>query len=347
MHEKAYEQRVNGTSATAKSGALINDEIRTGNAVAIYVLDKISLSQMIDITPGVRAEIYSFEREILREASLDVSKTATNSIRELIPGIGMNFRPKSTFNLFAGIHRGYAPPRIKDAIDFSLTNPVLDLKAEKSWNTEVGLRTQVYQGFYAELTYFHMNFDNQIIPSSQSVGGSGFGVTNAGRTLHKGVEASVNINSREMFGSSWLFLFDVNATYTKATYNSDRLVSNGNEDINVRGNRLPYAPQFTTSSSFTIETNFGTGLRLTNTLIGNQYTDEVNTKSPTNNGRIGEMPSYTILDATLYHHLSAIDASFKLCVKNLLDERYITTRRPEGIRVGLPRFITVGFEIKL
>jgi Fe(3+) dicitrate transport protein len=346
LYERAYEQRINGSSATAQSGALVSDEIRTGNAIALYFLDKISLNSKLDVSPGLRAEFYDYEREILREASADTYKIAENRVGELIPGIGMNYRPTTRLNLFTGIHRGYAPPRIKDAIDFSLENPVLDLEAETSWNFELGLRTQLMTGLFAELTWFHMDFDNQIIPSSQSIGGAGFGVTNAGKTLHQGIETMMNFNSREMFGSSWLFMMDINGTYTKATYNEDRFIPNGNETTNVNGNRLPFAPQLTVSSALTVEATFGTGLRLTYTRVGNQFTDELNTIIPSNNGRIGEMPGYTVLDATLYHRIPKINAQFNLSVKNLTDERYISTRRPEGIRVGLPRFITAGFEIK-
>ncbi|MCU0397862.1 MAG: TonB-dependent receptor [Cyclobacteriaceae bacterium] len=347
LYERAYEQRINGSTATAKSGALVSDEIRTGSAIALYFLDKISLSSKWDVSPGLRAEFYKYQREILREASTDVNEVAENSVRELIPGIGLNFRPNTKLNFFTGIHRGYAPPRVKDAIDFSLENPVLELEAETSWNMELGLRSQLMRGLYAELTWFHMDFDNQIIPSSQSIGGSGFGVTNAGRTLHRGVEAAVNMNSNELLGTGWLIALDINGTYTQAEYNADRLVNNGDEEVNVNGNRLPYAPELTLSTALNVESSFGTGLRFTYTYVGNQFTDELNTVVPSNNGRIGQMPHYNVLDATLYHRIPRINAQLNLSVKNLTDERYISTRRPEGIRVGLPRFITAGFEIKL
>ena len=36
---------------------------------------------------------------------------------------------------------------------------------------------------------------------------------------------------------------------------------------------------------------------------------------------------------------------FNVAVKNLTNQRYITTRRPEGIRVSLPRMLTAGFEV--
>jgi Fe(3+) dicitrate transport protein len=346
LYERAYEQRINGTNDQAKSGDLISDEIRTGNALSLFALNKFSISQKLDITPGVRVEFYSYEREILREANIDTNRVADNQIREVIPGFGVNYRPASKLNFFTGIHRGYAPPRIKDAIDFSAVNPVLELEAEKSWNLEVGLRSQPIKGMFLEVTWFYMDFENQIIPSSQSIGGPGFGVTNAGRTLHKGFETSFTLDSREFLTSNWKIQFDLSATTIKAIYNSDRLVSSGNDQVNVRGNRLPYAPEFTLSCGFSIEAPFGTGLRLTDNYIGNQFTDELNTVNASFNGRIGKIGSRNVLDATLYHIISSMNATINISIKNVTDERYIATRRPEGIRVGLPRYITAGFAIK-
>jgi Fe(3+) dicitrate transport protein len=346
LYERAYEQRINGNNPLAKSGAMVSDEIRTGKAWAFFLLDKIRLSKKWDFAPGLRGEFYSYERQILREANQDVNLIAENNISEIIPGVGLNYRPLTSLNFFGGIHRGYAPPRIKDAIDFSLANPVWQLDAERSWNTELGLRTQLHKGLFAEFTFFHMDFANQIIPSSQSIGGSGFGLTNAGRTLHQGVESSINFNSRELLTSLWLFQLDINTTYVKAVYNSDRLIATGSEQLNVKGNQLPYAPKFTSSTALSIESPFNTGLRLTYTHVGSQFADELNTVLPSNNGRIGKIDAYNLIDATLYHKIPSIRASVNLSAKNITDERYIATRRPEGIRVGLPRFITAGFEIK-
>ena len=346
MFERAYEQRINGSTADAKSGAMVSDEIRTGKALALYFIDKIQVLPKLEITPGFRAEFYNYEREILREANVDTFRIAENSISELIPGVGMNYRPNTRVNIFTGIHRGYAPPRVKDAINFSAENPVLDLKAESSWNFELGLRSQIYRGIYAELAYFYMNFENQIIPSSQSIGGVGFGVTNAGKTLHSGLEAAIYMNSSELLDTDWRIMFDLNATYIRATYNSDRIVTSSGNDINVNGNRLPYAPEWTMSSAFTVEAPCGTGIRLTNTYVGSQFTDELNTETPSNNGRIGLMPQYYVLDASLFHELPKLNTRFNVSVKNLTNERYISTRRPEGVRVGLPRIFTAGIEVK-
>ena len=39
--------------------------------------------------------------------------------------------------------------------------------------------------------------------------------------------------------------------------------------------------------------------------------------------------------------------ALSISVKYLFDERYIVSRRPQGIRVGLPRFITMGLDLEI
>jgi Fe(3+) dicitrate transport protein len=346
LYERAYEQRINGTTADALSGVLVSDEIRTGKAFSFFVMDKINLLQNLEITPGIRAEFYNYEREILREANIDNYKIAENSIAEFIPGLGLNWRPFKKINIFSGIHRGYAPPRVKDAIDFTFENPVLQLEAEKSWNYELGMRTDLKKAIFAELTYFYMDFDNQIIPSSQSSGGVGFGFTNAGRTIHQGFESSISIRNREIFSSQWKTGFDFNTTYVQAYFNNDQFLNQGGQEVNIRGNRLPFAPVWSVSSALTIESPFGGGLRVTNTYVGEQFADQLNTIMPSNNGRIGLIESYHLIDLNLYQRVPKWNTVFNLSVKNLSNERYIASRRPEGIRVGLPRFLTVGVDFK-
>jgi Fe(3+) dicitrate transport protein len=78
------------------------------------------------------------------------------------------------------LHRGFAPPRIKDAIGSDGTD--LQLDAEKSWNYEIGMRTGLSTVAGFEMTVFMMDFSNQVIPVSESSGGAGTGYINGGRT---------------------------------------------------------------------------------------------------------------------------------------------------------------------
>lgn len=342
MFERAFEQRINASSAQSKSGDLVNDEIRTGHALSAYVLDRIRFGRRLELSPGVRVENYAFEREVLRQSRVDTLIVADNEIFAIIPGVGASYTLLDALNVYGGVHRGYSPPRVKDAIDFAEDNPVMDLDAELSWNYELGFRSQPFTGVYADATLFLLDFSNQIIPASES-GGDAFGIVNAGATLNRGVEVSTSLNAREAFKTNWLILADAQLTYVHAVFNSDRVV--GGE--NIRGNRLPYAPEWMVSSSATVEAPFGSGVRLTYSYMGEQFTDDRNTVVPTANGRFGLMDAFHLLDLTVYHNVPKWKTRFNVAIKNLTDERFIATRRPRGITLGLPRMITAGAQIQL
>ncbi|MCH7410374.1 TonB-dependent receptor [Belliella sp. DSM 111904] len=346
LYEQANEQRVNGTQAGVKSGNLVEDEVRTGEAFAAYAQNKFAISKKVDLNIGVRYENFNYERDIRRRnfeniGIRDTVLLAGNVIHELIPGMGFNYRPNQKLNIFGGVHKGYAPPRTKDAI--TAMGDVLDLDAEESVNYELGLRSEIGNWLFVEMTGFWMDFSNQIIPVAESAGGLGFGVVNAGATKHRGVESAVIFELGNLFGLSRTKLnYDINATYAMSTYAADRFIN----DVNINGNRTPYAPNWFVNSALTVETNGGFIGRLTLNYVGDQFGDELNRVEPTLDGRNGRIDSYTLLDAMIGYDVKRWNSRFNITVKNLTDRRYIASRRPQGIQVGLPRFITAGYEFR-
>jgi Fe(3+) dicitrate transport protein len=350
MYERAFEQRVNGTKFNARSGSLVEDEVRTGYALSAYAQNRFELSQKFNVTGGVRVEKFDYERHILRNsfningknAVRDTSIVSGSDLVKVIPGIGANYSVSTHTSVFAGVHRGFAPPRVKDAI--TKVGEAMNLDAELSWNSELGFRTSTPQGINLELTGFLMDFSNQIIPVSESSGGTGSGLVNGGRTRHAGVEAAFGIDFGQLLHSEYKYRLESNATYVEATYNADRFVSQDGERVNIRGNRTPYAPKWLLNNAFTVEAPFGLALRLSSTYTGEQYADELNTEAPSADGRNGKLAAFWLFDATAIYRVPKTMLSFHAAVKNLTDERYIVSRRPQGIRVGLHRFATAGVD---
>jgi Fe(3+) dicitrate transport protein len=189
-----------------------------------------------------------------------------------------------------------------------------------------------------------MEFSNQIIPVSESSGGTGSGLVNGGSTRHAGIEAAFGVDLGKLLQSSYVYRLESNATYVEATYNADRFITSAGELVNIRSNRTPYAPQWLLNNAFTVETPFGLGLRLSGTYTGEQYADELNTEAASADGRTGKLAAFWLFDATALYRIPKTMLSFHAAVKNLTDERYIVSRRPQGIRVGLPRFVTAGVD---
>ncbi len=345
MFERAFEQRVNGLKGNAESGFLKNDEIRTGKSFSSYIQNQFKINNALSITAGLRSEVYNYQRNIVRSNEIDTSILSSTLTNKFIPGLGFNynFHPKVT--LFGGIHRGFAPPRVKDAI--SNDGTVYNLDPELSWNSELGIRSQVGDLINLEMTAFNMDFSNQIIPVSESAGGIGSGVVNGGSTLHRGVEFGIEFSFGKLFlPEDYILSWSANTTYVKSFYNEDRFKESGSESVNIKDNRTPYSPQLLIASAISFETPFGLQARINGNYTGDQFTDELNTITPSNNGRIGQLPSYFLMDASILYHFKKHNFDLSFNIKNLTDERYISTRRPQGIRVGLPRYITFGINKK-
>ena len=138
-----------------------------------------------------------------------------------------------------------------------------------------------------------------------------------------------------------------NATLVKALLQQRSVQRNCNgELVNIKDNRTPYSPEVLLSGTILFDTPFGLSLNLTGNYVGDQFTDELNTFEPSNNGRIGLLEAYYTLNGGIQYHLKKIETTLSFSVKNMTDNRYIATRRPQGIRVGLPTFVSFGIDKK-
>lgn len=348
LFERAFEQRVNGTRSDAASGNLVEDEERTGRAVSAHVQNRLSLGRSLTFTAGLRGEWFDYDREIFRGtfsgSVRDTFVRAGHHILTAIPGAGINWSPLPGWTVFAGVHRGFAPPRVKDAI--TQAGEALDLEAELSWNSEIGLRKAPESFLGWELTGFLLDFSNQIIPVSQSSGGSGTGLVNGGETRHWGLEAQLDLRLGQWLGRSHQLDLVTSTTLTHATFSSDRFVSSGNEMINIKGNRTPYAPTYLQSATLSYLWSGLFGVNLHALFTSEQFGDELNITTPSPDGRIGRIDGFRVLDVNAFYQVQRIPIRIGFSVKNVTDERYIVTRRPQGIRLGLPRYFSGSLEYR-
>lgn len=353
LYERAYEQRLNGKKADAASGDMVEDEIRTGNAISAYANNSLNISKRLLLTAGLRVENYAYERNILRNSFtinsvtkvIDTNLMATNHIFSVIPGLGLNFQMNEDMTVFSGVHKGYAPPRIKDAI--SNSGEVYQLEAEQSTNFELGVRGKIRKVLHYEVTAFHMDFTNQIIPVSESSGGTGAGLVNGGATIHQGIESALKLDLSQLFHSKTKYVLQGAMTFVNAEFKGDRFVKSGTETINVDGKATPYAPKYFHNASFNVELPFGLGFLFNANFVGQQYTDALNTVTPSPDGRNGLISAYQVFDLNVYAKIPKYGMYVNFGIKNLTDERYITSKRPQGIRLGLPRYFIGSLQFDL
>jgi Fe(3+) dicitrate transport protein len=354
LYEQAEEQFIIGQKADASAGDMRDSEVRRGHAVSFYAQNKINLTQKLSLNMGVRYENFNYERQILRGRFTinnqvlvrDTNLVANNRVQSIIPGAGVNYAWSEKLQFFAGLHKGFAPPRIKDAINTSGYSYNID--AALSMNYEIGTRLKVGEFLDLECTAYAMDFKNQLIPVSVSSGNTNAaGIINGGKTMHKGIEAGFKLDFSPLLGTKNSIKLESNATFQNAFYNANRFVLSNGSTINVRGYQVPYSPRVMINSAISYSPEKGIGFKLATNYISSQFSDELNSVLPSANGRSGKIGSRVITDFNLFYELPKRKVSAYIAAKNIGNVRYISTRRPEGIRVGLPRLITAGLEISL
>jgi Fe(3+) dicitrate transport protein len=349
--------RTPGPAGDPNSG-IVEDNLRRNAAFAAFVQERFLLGAWT-VTPGIRFEHVKYQRINRRPvASNPEGVEGRTSLTQVMPGLGVTLAASGSTTLFAGLHRGFSPPRTEDLID-NATGGVVELGPELSWNAELGLRSQPTSGLSIEGTAFRMAFDNQIIPASVA-GGSGATLTSAGRTLHSGFELSGRAGTAGLLG--WRHDLSLQVAWTwlpVARFEGDRFAFVGRsgadvvgkvygdqsaagtrDRVSVRGNRLPYAPRNLLTASLGWIAPHGFEFSLEAVHAGSQFGDAVNTSFLAPDGQQGPIPAATLWNMAANYPLGARSSVF-VTVKNLTD-RLVIVDRTRGLLPGMPRLVQVG-----
>jgi Fe(3+) dicitrate transport protein len=325
----------NGDTPTARHGVLVESNVRKNVAYAGFVQNRFLFGGWT-VTPGVRLEHVQYERTN-RLANAGAVVTGDTELTRVIPGIGVSHTTGEQATLFAGVHRGFAPPRTEDII--SNTGGVIDLDPELSWNYEAGVRSALRPGVSVDVTFFRMDYENQIVPASLA-GGVGATLTNGGATLHQGLELRAQIDSAPITGSLQDIYVRLAYTYLPvAEFTGPRFSSiSGFGGESVSGNRLPYTPEQMAVAGIGYA-HAAFDARIEAVLTSDQFTDDLNTVTPSADGQRGLIERSTVWNAAVNYTVRR--ATVFLTVKNLFDQLFIVDRT-RGILPGSPRLVQAG-----
>jgi Fe(3+) dicitrate transport protein len=330
---------------TSPNAGLREDNLRLTDAYSGFV-DHVFKYKDISVTPGVRVEHIRYARtnRMLQSAANEGKGVQGNTdITEIIPGIGVNYNPLERTTFFAGVHKGFSPPRVEDIIS-NTTGQSIELSPERSVNYEAGVRTKIVQGLSAEATYFRMDFSNQIVPASVA-GGAGATLTNGGKTLHQGAEFDLKLGTGELLKTKHNFYFVTAYTWLPTARFEGTRFDAITGTISVSGNRIPYAPEHTITTTLGYSHPIGLDLRIEQVFVGSMLADDRNTETPTANGQAGRIAEYAIYNAAINYTYEPWGATLFFTAKNLTDKLYIADRT-RGILPGTPRLFQAGVTVK-
>lgn len=331
--ERQARLQLNGASPTATTGTLVEHNLRDVAAWSAFVENRFDFGRLA-IIPAIRFE----SMEFTRENRLGAGARGAERISEWIPGIGATFEASPGVQVFAGVHEGFAPPRVEDLI--GNTGTVVAVDAERSRNAELGVRGRLGRVFSYEVAAFDNDFDNQIAVGSIASGSTPLA---QGQARYRGLEAA----ARATFEAAGPGQPYVQLAYTAlpVAEQSSALVRVDNGQAvagSAAGRRMPYAPRHTGSLRVGYVVG-GWDMAVESVYTSRQFADFANTASaPINgNGQVGALDATTLVNLAVNYAVGESGWTVYGTVKNATDRTYIADRT-RGILPGAGRQVVLG-----
>jgi Fe(3+) dicitrate transport protein len=313
------------------------NRLSAAEAVALFAQHRVTWGGWT-LSPGLRFEAIDFRRTDW--GSEDPERTKTSRVRESsvdvwIPGLGLERRISEHLQLFAGVHRGFAPP-----------GPGADAETrpEESLNSELGARW-ILGPARLEAIAFASDYDNLLGRDTLASGGSGSGeLFNGGAVAVRGLELSWSddltrwaARAQQPTRQSSLSLpVRFAYTYTRATFESSFRSEFEPWGSVENGDELPYlAPH---------QLFVGLGVAADRWQVHTDLTWVDRTRTEAGLGPIGPgsgTDSRLLIDlSTRVRLVRQVELVGRL--RNATDDSYVAARRPAGARPGLPRTASLG-----
>lgn len=309
-----HAERLTDTTGIGTAGSKVSRTTNNADLEAIaysaYVENEIRLSDRLTLTPGFRWEQVNQSRDTMNAippATVpNIRGSATT--QGLIYGTGVKYELPGDTMLFGHVHTTFRPPTFANAID-PTSGADRDLDSERGLSSDIGVRTRVLPGISGELAAFRMEFSNQIVQEGSKL-------VNAGKTLHEGVESSLQVEWGEIVKPLEGFVTRANVTLLRAKSLSG--ITDGKD--------LPLAPRMLFYGSVGYFHRSGASIELDATYVARQFSDLNNTTPENALGSIGVIPSYTLCNLRLNYAPPNSRWAVFAGIRNLFDEAFIAQR---------------------
>ncbi len=260
----------------------------------------------------------------------------------LSPRLSAAFRYSPGHTLFATLSHGFSPPSLSETLTpEGRINP--DIRPERSWNMEIGLRGQPFgKRLFYDISFYRMRVQDLLV--ADRVGEDAWVGKNAGKSVHRGIEAELhwvlwrNRDSRGLTG-------DELSVRANVAYNHFFFIDFTDLDNDYSGNRIPGVPREVFFSSIHQRLAMGAYATVSWRHVGRMAMNDANTRF---------YGSYALLDLTLGYQVNLSprwEADIFLVAHNLLDRHHASMilvnapsfgPRPRYYYPGLPRHYHAG-----
>ncbi|CAM3344049.1 TonB-dependent receptor domain-containing protein [Aquirufa ecclesiirivi] len=312
---------------------IANDYKFPNNNTSLFFENIFYLSDKFSITPGLRWEyIHTRADGFYGNIQFDlagniISATRTNESRTnersfVLGGVGFSYKPKAHLEAYSNVSQNYRSITFSDmriANPSSVIDP--DMKDEKGYSVDLGLRTYETTIYNFDISAFYLNYNNRI-GEVQFYDANNRVLrrrSNIGQAVIMGIESYGEVDvlrwalPEEQESSAVIF---ANLAFIQSEYKASQIAG-------IVGKQVEFVPNV----------NMKTGLRIGNkkwkasfqyTYLSDQYTEATNAKDGGVSAVVGLIPAYNIMDAGISYQFSRFKIEGN--INNLANSMYFTRR---------------------
>lgn len=237
------------------------------NNYAAFVNFEFSPLERLRIVASLRYDYFHYDFDNhLKPSAFSGSPDMANNFSRVSPKIGLTYNFLNRTGVYANYSEGFVPPQVTElytGVKVPSLNPSI------FYNYEVGGWIELIKNkLSADASAYKLIGTNEIILVKMDDGS--FANQNAGRTLHKGIEAGLNATPIKDIS------FRVSGAYSKHEF-----VNYVEKGVKYNGHEMANAPHWIYNSEIWYRPSFIKGLRIGAELqhVGRYYVDPQNTAS--------------------------------------------------------------------
>jgi outer membrane receptor protein involved in Fe transport len=324
-------------------GELIYDYNVTFTGVSPYLHLETSLSEKTRLSAGLRYDSMSYDYDNkLADAPIRVTPTSTGrpltynhpgdttvDFAHVSPKLGATYAFTPALNGFVSYRRAFRAPSEGDLFRPGSTTASLDLDPVKADSYETGVRGRSGNMDY-EVSYYYMVKTDDLVAFKDPVTSDQF-TTNAGKTLHRGIELSAGTQ----LSSAWR----LDLSYAQSKHTFEDWVEKG---VDFGGNEMATAPE----EQANLRLGYTTGLlnggkaEMEWEHLGAYWLDNENTERYSGHDLLNLRANYLVS--------ASVEVYARLM--NVADKRYATaaslSRGEQEFAPGMPRTFYAGVSAK-
>lgn len=301
--------------------------------VSLFAENIFYLNEKLSVTPGLRYEFIStkadgFYGNVQRDLAGNVINiTRTDEFRKnnrqfILAGIGVSYKPFTKSEIYANVSQNY---RSITFSDMRISNPSSvidpDMKDEKGYSIDLGVRSQQTSFFNYDVSLFYLNYNNRI-GEIQFYDESNRILrlrSNVGQAVIMGIESYAEADFYKMMvpeSKDFSTVLFANFAFIKSEYKKSIMPG-------VQGNQVEFVPKV----------NIKTGIRVGYkkikgsfqfTHLTDQFSDATNAREGGISSVVGLIPAYTIMDVSLSYEFKKFRVEGSC--NNLANAMYYTRR---------------------